>query len=120
MDEVVVIEDEAAVIEVKVIIRENGGTMIENEVNKAASLNMIEDEVDEAASLDMIKDETDEVSSLELARARYTTRMMPTQGTLQRCMINLWDSKMTRKCYVQWTSAVHIKPGLRTELQSRK
>ena len=89
MNEVVVIEDKAAVIEVKVIIRENGGAMIENEVNKAASLNMIEDEVNEAASLDMIENETDKVSSLELARARYTTRMMSTQETLQQCMINL-------------------------------
>jgi len=76
MNEVVVIENKAAVIEVKVIIRENENTMIENEVNKAASLNMIKNEVNEAASL-------------ELTRARYTTRMMPTQETLQQCMINL-------------------------------
>lgn len=89
MNKVVVIENEAAVIEVKVIIREDEGTMIENEVNKAALLNMIKNEVDEAASLNMIEDETDKVSSLELTRARYTTRMMSTQGTLQRCMVNL-------------------------------
>jgi len=83
MNEVVVIEDKAAVIEVKVIIREDEGTMIENEVNKAASLTMIKNEVNEAASLNMIENETDKVSSLKLTRARYTTRMMLTQETLQ-------------------------------------
>jgi len=83
MNKVVVIENKAAVIKVKVIIREDEGTIIENEVNKAASLNMIKNEVNEAASLDMIENETDKVSSLELTRARYTTRMMLTQETLQ-------------------------------------
>jgi len=87
--EVVRIEDEVAVVEDEVAVVEDGGVTIEDEVDEAASLDMIEDKVDKMASLDVTEDEADKESSPELARARYTTRMMPTQGTLQRCMVNM-------------------------------